>query len=522
MRLAPGGDRNRVLWLLHFLESWYDKDELNQQAQKHTKAIAARRYSPQFAYSLTEALAKTGQLEMDTEHRMLSQTQALLREFNPSLAEELSLSDQDLFAHAEECCRNEDYQKAVKFLLKIKHKHDQIYSRLGECFIKLASYNKAAQCYSKAAENGNVEAMLQLARLYRDTLKDVRQAEKYYLKAVGKDDLNAMLSLGNLYYHTFHDYPKAEQYYIMTVKEGRKRSKMLTSGTFSLHVLKKFLGAASKGKGEHEQPQQHDVSGVKSQYLGVVKHISAEAMCLLGNLYAHKQQDAQKAQQYYIAAIKAGHREAIIQLGMMYHYMVQDYKKAAKYYMLALKRGDEINAAVNLGALYQNELKDYNQAKKYYALAAKKGDAGGLNGLAWLYFEQKVNKEHALKYAWKAAEKENNMYTLHTLACIYLWNNKPQSAIKTAQGFMYNKAAYKHLKQDILFYLMLLLAKKQYQAFAVYFDASELKLREMFKPLYFTYLYTIRDEKYYRRPPELVEPIKGLLGRITRLALDYA
>ncbi len=521
MRLAPGGDRNKVLWLLHFLESWYDKDELNTRARKHTQDIEARRYSPQFAYYLAEALATTGQLEMDIEHRMIRKTQELLKEFNAPLAEELSQSDREIAEQAEEVYQKGEFKTAAHLFLKVKHKHEHVYLRLGECFLHLNVTQKAVHCFTKAVEKGSVKALSQLARLSRDVLNDARQAETYYLRAVEKGDLHAMLSLGNLYYHTLHEFRKAEKYYLMTVKEGRRRSAMLTSDKrSSLNVLKKFLGAGKKTKEEEEE--QHDVPGATRQYVGMVKEMSVEAMCALGNLYAHNLGNHQKAQQFYMAAIKAGHKGAIIQLAMLYQFTLRDYKKAIKYYTLALKQGHDIQAAVNLGALYQNDLKDYGQAEKYYTLAAEHEDAGGMNGLAWLYFEQKIKKQDALEYAWNAAEKESNIYTLHTLACIYLWNNKPQAAVKTAEHFMYDKSAYKHIKQDILLYLLLLLAKKEYQYLANYFDTPELNLREQFKPLYFAYLYTIRDENYYRRPPELVEPIKGMIGKITRLALDYA
>jgi TPR repeat protein len=230
----------------------------------------------------------------------------------------------------------------------------------------------------------------------------------------------------------------------------------------------------------------------------------------------------EKAPAFYSAAIKTGCTEAIVHLALFYHYRLQDYKKAIKFYTIALKKGELRYAAVNLGILYQNILKDYANAERYYLLAAKKGHAGAMNGLAWVYFEQQQHKQKALHYAKQASDKEKTMYTAHTLACIYLWNNRPEEAVRVAQEFMYDKESYTAINQDILLYLMLLLAKQQYDYLTEYFEAPELNLQERFKPLYYAFLYHIHDPDYYKRPPELIEPIGGIIGQVQRLAASYS
>jgi len=488
MRLAPGGSRSKVLWLLHFLESWYDKDELSQQARKHTAAIAAKRYTPNSAYYLTEAFTKTGKLDMETEHQMIRETKGLLQEGDTNLAAELSLSDKEIFNKAEECYQKKDYEKATPLFLKIKHKNDQIYFRLGDSFGKLADYKEAIQYFLKAVEKENVEAMLHLALLYHTTLKDYQNAEAYYLMALEKGNMDAMLSLGNLYYYGLKDYKNAEKYYLMAVKEGRRRSTILISDKFSLKTLRNSLVTAIKGKVDNPGRYHfEDFNGVKRDYLHAIKRMSAEAMFNLGNLYAQELKNYEKAQMCYLAAIKAGYSDAIVNLGLLYHYTLKNYKKAVKY----------------------------------YSLAAEKGDTSAMNGLAWVYFEQKVNKQKALHYARQALEKEKNMYTAHTLACIYLWNNQHEHAFQIAQEFMYAKESYQYINHDILLYLMLLLAKKHYQYLTEYFKTPGLDLRERFKPLYYAFLYYIHDPNYYKRPPELFEPIKGIIGQVQRLAVGY-
>jgi hypothetical protein len=69
---------------------------------------------------------------------------------------------------------------------------------------------------------------------------------------------------------------------------------------------------------------------------------------------------------------------------------------------------------------------------------------------------------------------------------------------------------------------MLLLAQKHYRYFEEYFETPDLNLRERFKPLYYAFLYHTKHPDYYKRPPELIEPIGGIIGRIQRLAASYA
>jgi TPR repeat protein len=522
MRLAPGGSRSKVLWLLHFLESWYEKHELGQLARKHTEAIVAGRYHSEDAYYLTEAFTKTGQLDMDTEHQMLHETKKLLQELDMDLAEGLPPSDKEIFEKAEKSYRKADYENAIRHFLEIKHKTDHVYIQLSNAFSKLSYYKEAIEYLLEAVEHGNVEAMLQLGLLYQDTLNDYQNAVMYYSMAVKKGSIEGMLSLGNLYYRALKDYKNAEKYYLMAVKEGRRRSTILTSEKFTLKALKSYLVTAIKG--ESDDPEHYhfkDFSGAKTHYLQVLKRMSAEAMFHLGSLYARELKNYEKAEMYFLAALKAGYEDAIVSLGFLYHYTLKDYKNAIKYYTMAVKKGEENYAAMNLGLLYQNELKDYKNAERYYSLAVEQGDAGAMNGLAWLYFEQKIKKREALHYAKRAFEREKNIYTAHTLACIYLWNNQPDHASQTAEEFMYDEEAYTYLEKDILLYLMLLIAQKRYQYITMYFETPELDLQERFKPLCYAFLYFTGDQNYYKLPPELSEPVEDIIKQIKQLAVDY-
>ena len=522
MRLSSGGGQVRVKWLLHFLENWYNQTELREHARLHVHALARGRYQPRAAYYLSEAFAQTGQLDQDTEHQMLLTTKKLLQETDVHLAQELSASDKDIFQQGEVCYQQEQYEQALTHFLKLKSKHEPIYFRIGYAFEQLGLHQEAVTYFSQAAEQGHVEAMVRLGLLYHYHLQDDPSAEACYLKAVEKGHPDAMLHLGHLYYYRLHNDDKAQQYYAMVVKEGQIRSKVLTSGSFSFKSLKNYLITALKGEVSNPDLYQfQDFPKAKQQYLQAIEKTTAEALFQLGNLSAKESQAGQQTESYYRMAAEAGHVNAMVTLGDWYNYMVHNYTQAEKYYALAAEHGN-VNAMITLGLLYHETLNNEKKAEQYYTMAADKGDVSVMNDLAWLYFEQKRDKQRSLQYIQRVVAAQKNIYTAHTAACIYLWNNRPQEAIELAELFMYDEKAYETLENDIILYLMLLLARRQSKQVIAYFQAPQLDLKRRFTPLLYALLYFINDPNYKKLPPELAEPVHDIIRQVKQLAADYA
>lgn len=522
MRLAPGTNRSKVLWLLHFLETWYNNEELTHRARQHAEAVAAGRYAAKDAFYLTEAFAKTGQLDIDTEYYMIYETKKLLEEIDIELAAELSPTDKEIFAKAQACYRNEDYEQAAVHYLELKHKTPQMYFQLGDIFEKSGHYQEATESLKNAAEQGHTEAMLRLGRLYHHRLKDFTQAETYYRKAADQGTIEALQYLGNLYYMSMKDYQQAETSYLHVINEAQSRTAVLLSKKFSLSTLKSYLVTAIKGENaEIGRYHIRDFHGTKEQYLRMLQHFRIEAAFQLGNLYTNELKNPELAEKNYAIAAEAGHINAMVNLGFLYQHVLHNPQNAVMHYTKAIEHGEKQYAAANLGALYQDEFQDYGKAEKYYRMAAESGDAGAMNGLAWLYFEQKQHKQEALNYAVTAAEEEYNIYTAHTLACIYLWHDDVERALHTARAFLYREDAYTELEQDILFFLMLLLAKEQYRVVHDYFSTPEMVFPERFQPLYYAYLYFVGNPYYHKLPPELSEPVTDLIDEIKRLAQEY-
>ena len=523
MRLAPGPNRSKVLWLLHFLETWYDREELRQRAQQHADAVAAGEYSAKEAYYLTEAFANTGELDLETEDYMLTATKKLLQNVNAALASELTASDKDLYKNAQKHYKRGEYEEAFGYFSAMKFKPEPVLFQFGDACEQLGYYDDARQHFTQAAEQNHLDALVRLGLLHQHRFQQYEQANACFQQAGERGSIDALLYAGNLHATALEEPEKAEAIYLRILTETQARTTVLTSGKFSLKAMKSYLLTAIKGEGsDTEHARLRNFNGTKEQYLNMLEKTHVEATYQLGNLYANQLEKPAQAEKYYRLAAETGHVSAMNNLGYFYQYQQKQPKKAVSWYQQAIEHGNRLDAAMNLGALYQNDLHDYEQAEKYYLLAIEAGDVGAMNGLAWLYFQQKHHRQDALNYAWKAVEHEKNMYTAHTLACICLWSGRATHAANIAREFLYNTDAYDTLEDDILFYLQLLLAKKQYKTLSNYFNDPELGLTDRFKPFIYAIFYFVEDERYKRLPSELVFPVDAIIKRVKQLAEDYA
>ena len=521
MRLTSGASQERVVWLVHFLENWYNAAELTQHAQRHILAVAEGEYQAKAALYLTEAFARSGQLDADTEHKMIAVTRRLLEATDLPLAAELSRSDKELLAEGDNLYQQEQFDAAIEKYQAMKRKHASINFKVGYAFSRIGRHQDAETYFLRAMRGNHVDALIQLGHLYSRQLFDAKKAEKYYQKAVEKGRPDALLHLGKFYHWIRKDAASAEQCYLDAIKEGQVRAKVLRSGSFSLKGLKSYLVTAIRGETEDaERYNIEDFPGAKQDYLELIEQAAAEAMFQLGNLYADVKEHHAEAESYYAMAAEAGHVGAMVTLGEFAQSALNDLNKAEKYFQMAAEQGD-VHAMVNLGLLHHETLKNSAKAEQYYAMAAERGDTLAMNGLAWLYFQEHRQKAAALEYAKRVVGANRNMYTAHTAACIYLWNDDGNEASDLAEMFL-APDALKTMEPDALLYLLLLLAKGRYQTAYDYFQQRGAALRNRFAPVYYALLSLAGEGEFRKCPPELEAPVSDILRRVERMAREYA
>jgi len=421
MRLAPRGSRGKVLWLVRFLEAWYDREQLAQRAQRQIEALQTGEYHPKAARYMAEAMAYTGYLDEDTEHELLQSTKAFLREKDESLLAGLPESDKILVEKTLSLIEGQNYRQAIDTLLKIKQTNEGVHIVLGECFKQLKDFSKAEQYYLMAVEKDHASAMNNLAVLYEEYHQDYAKAKQYYLMAVEKDDTNAMLNLALLYQYQHQDYAKAEQYYLMAVQKDH------ADAMYNLALL-------------YEEYHQ-DYAKAEQYYLMAVEKDDADAMYNLALLYKEHHQDYAKAEQYYLMAVEKDHDRAMNNLANVYKNKHQDYAKAEQYYLMAVEKGDA-KAMYNLALLYEEHHQDYAKAERYYLMAVEKDHTNAMCNLALLYQYQHQNYVKAEQYYLMAVEHGENKYAYNNLGYLY------QHYLKQVQNYLkqVQKAEYYYLQ----------------------------------------------------------------------------
>ncbi len=176
MRFGRKKDRQRVEWLVKFLQSWCSREELNERAKSLTESIKNGSVSPNQAFHMTEALGYTGGLDMATEHYLKVELKKFLELRRSELANELSESDNELLQNAikEDEAYNHGY--ALFLLNKIKNPPQETinYKTHLENGIKKYGVIFLGAYYALLGENFDVSYSKFIEYLHSEEVKGIR------------------------------------------------------------------------------------------------------------------------------------------------------------------------------------------------------------------------------------------------------------------------------------------------------------------------------------------------------------
>jgi len=120
MRYGRKKDRQRVEWLVKFLESWYSKEELEERAKQLINSLRTAEVSPNHAYHMAEALSYTD-ISIETEHELKTKIMEYLLSIKSNFAKELSESDLMLYEEMLQLIGEDRMDEAEKVAKKIKN-----------------------------------------------------------------------------------------------------------------------------------------------------------------------------------------------------------------------------------------------------------------------------------------------------------------------------------------------------------------------------------------------------------------
>ena len=221
MRYGKKHDKNRVVWLVRFLEEWCNEQELEERVNQHREALQEDRYEEaDHAYVMGEALSQHRLLSAALQDELVKNTRTFLRRRHPELAAQLTFSDFELQEAGISHYTHDDFKEALDRLLPIKEKDARILFRIGYAYEALQDWVHAETYYLQAIEKGDINSMHSLGLLYGGEKGNFQEARKYFRMAADEGHTDAMFHLALLYEKALDSIPQAEKYYQMAGEAG--------------------------------------------------------------------------------------------------------------------------------------------------------------------------------------------------------------------------------------------------------------------------------------------------------------
>jgi len=119
MRFGRKKDRQRVEWLIRFLESWCTKEEIAERAIKFINRVQKGELSPSNVLYMGEALSFLG-INTQIESKLKEEAKKYLESVSSEFKNELSKTDTEIIEEVSKLLNNYNYSDALKLLRKSK------------------------------------------------------------------------------------------------------------------------------------------------------------------------------------------------------------------------------------------------------------------------------------------------------------------------------------------------------------------------------------------------------------------
>lgn len=518
MRNGRKGDTNRVIFLARFLESWLSPKELRNRVE---------RFVDNFENNLIEEEVK-GDILLLYQHpslnipKYLTKNILLLKGKETQEQPSFLKTHEEIFAHK---LRNKNFEfseRAVKKLLfvsaislEIKGKIIQQFSTLSAAdFTGIINALQAAQEKLRAEALQLVEVAqdcegnyVSMGKLFCDYLGEKEQGLHFYAKAAELDCFSNY-ELGKKYLEEFDDY-NAEKFFI---KAHQDDDNLEALEALSQLYEKQFDDLKEARRCVKELLERSD----KDKFLYKYALLSCQ-------VEAYK-----AAKKSWLTCMDRGYRVKYTSYWLGYVYFkLRAYELSEEWCIKTMNLGENDKSPILLAHLYIYHLDRFNEGETLLLNQVKEDNEKAKNSLAWVYYESKQKREYAIKLSREAYEKEDNIYNTHTYATILAWNNNLSESLEVAKGFFTNDKSFKDFSEDIIDYLLLLIAKEAYQQTYELFTATAYKsyqLKDRYKPVYFALMYYMQEEypnEYLKMGSELKETVAEIIKKIEQKKVDY-
>ena len=261
---------------------------------------------------------------------------------------------------------------------------------LGAAYVEQKDYAQALTWYEKAADQNDVDAILNIAHFYNFGIgveKDMRQAFQWYLKAAELGSAQAQNDVGYLYYRG-RGVPRDYKQSIEWTQKAAAQDFPMAYVNLAMAYMD-GAGVAKDNKKAFELLQQGAAHGLAVAYYD------------LGRMYMNglgTEKDQKTAFENYKKAADREFASAQNAVGYCYHFGIgvdEDVNKALEWYERAAKLGDPL-AMHNTAFIYHAGLpwayKDPVKAYAWYMTAAHYGYTDSVANLKQLVFEMSASQ----------------------------------------------------------------------------------------------------------------------------------
>lgn len=203
MRFGRKKDRQRVEWLVKFLESWCTQDELDERAKKLIGRINEGNVGDSYVFHMTEALGYAG-IDLNIEDQLKTEAKKYFMDIKSGYSNNLSESQLELLLHYLNEVDNNNYNNVIediensKLNSTIKPLLLDVFNRLNSEKIKIEKLNNIMGNDIKAINQETrsyIELMYSYFYIKRNDFSYKMMLEKVISNSSSEHDTKALVSI---------------------------------------------------------------------------------------------------------------------------------------------------------------------------------------------------------------------------------------------------------------------------------------------------------------------------------------
>jgi Flp pilus assembly protein TadD len=204
--------KRKARWMTEFLESWYDKQELQSLAEQLVDNLKKHAVSGKEVLLLSKGLSQSKYIDMYSQHDIITLTKEDIKDSHNDNMIHLPDSLLEISNKIKNDIEKGNYQQAINIANSIENREEGWKENLlAYHFANQNRYDEAKKYFLLAIQKGKKEAMSNLGLLYYNQER-YDEAEKYYLMAIEKGDEKAKCNIALIYYAQNQNKEKAKQY----------------------------------------------------------------------------------------------------------------------------------------------------------------------------------------------------------------------------------------------------------------------------------------------------------------------